>query len=104
MSIQRLYKSDLLEGAPHNTASDVYGGVTNRVIEGSYWHKEDYWLNNDGSRKREPNREGFAEYYGRIMSSTDNNNLGVRSVENFLAESKMHMDEIFYLMGRELPK
>src|SRR5699024_7740893 len=56
-----------LEGPDHNTVSDNYGGVTNRVIEGSYYHEEDYGINKWGVRKREPNREAFGEYYCRIM-------------------------------------
>src|SRR5699024_8685955 len=48
-----LFKEEL-EGPDHNTVSDIYGGVTNRVIEGSYYHEEDYWINKWGVRKREP--------------------------------------------------
>lgn len=101
-TIQRKYKSDILNGPDHNTASDVYSGVTNRVIEGSYFHdKENYWLEDDGTRNREPNKEGFAEYYGRIMSPGDGENHGVNSVEEHLSGSKGHMDEVFERMGKE---
>lgn len=99
--LDRRYRVDLLLGSDHNTASDVYGGVTNRIIEGSYWHDEDYWLNDDGTRKREPNKEGFAEYYGRVMSSTGEDRPGIRSIEKFLPGSKQHMDKIIDLMGKE---
>src|SRR5699024_11610743 len=53
---ERIYRYDLLEDAEHNTAPDVYGGVTNNTVRGRFWH-EDYWFNDYGSRIKEPNRE-----------------------------------------------
>jgi hypothetical protein len=91
----RFYK-ETLDGPDHNTASDVYGGVTNKVIEGSYSHKRQYWINEQGERIREPNKEGFAEYYGRIMvPEGDSKEAGLKSIEDFLPTSKQYMDDIF---------
>lgn len=98
--IEDLYEKDLLHGPDNNTASDVYGGVTNKVIEGNYNHEDGYWLNEDGTRKRDPNREGFAEYYARIMAPDGDEKPGINSIDEFLPISKYYMDEIFELMGR----
>ncbi len=99
--IEDLYEDELLKGPDHNTASDVYGGVTNKVIEGSFYHDYDYWLYGDGTRKREPNKEGFAEYYSRIMAPDGEDKPGIKSIEEFLPSSKKFMDEVFELMGEE---
>lgn len=94
----------ILDGPNHNTASDVYGGVTNFVISGNYGHQNkdgtpsEYWFEDavggaDGVRNRYPNREGIAEYFGRIM--TNKAEVGVESIDEFLPSSKGFMDEIF---------
>jgi len=98
MLIDRKY-TKLLEGPDHNTASDVYGGVTNKTIEGNYSHGHDYWFDENGNRIREPNREGFAEYYARVVTPESEENRGVESVETYLPSSKSHMDEYFRQMG-----
>ena len=98
--IERIYRYDLLEDAEHNTASDVYGGVTNNTVRGRFWH-EDYWFNDYGSRIKEPNREGFAEYFGRIIADDGIEKPGIQSINRYLPSSKKHMDEIFELMGQE---
>lgn len=96
--IDRKY-TNLLEGPDHNTASDVYGGVTNKTIEGNYNHESDYWFDEKGNRIKEPNREGFAEYYARIISPESDENRGTQSVEEYLFLSKEQMDEYFRQMG-----
>src|SRR5699024_10296110 len=98
--IERIYRYDLLEDAEHNTASDVYGGVTNNTVRGRFWH-EDYWFNDYGSRIKEPNREGFAEFFGRIIADDGIEKPGIQSINRYLPSSKKHMDEIFELMGQE---
>lgn len=88
-------------GPDHNTASDVYGGITNFTIKGSYGHQnnEYYWINENGERTTEPNYEGFAEYYGRIMTPDgEKKDAGIESIEHFLPESKIHMDKMFKSM------
>lgn len=103
----RAHYEDLLEGAEHNTASDVYGGITNYTITGNFGHFDregnptDYWFvdgigGSDGERIREPNREGIAEYYGRLMTENDEKRrAGLESIEEFLPTSKESMEEIF---------
>src|SRR5699024_12598822 len=66
--IERIYRYDLLEDAEHNTASDVYGGVTNNTERGRFGH-EDYWISDYGRGIKEPNLEGCAEYFGRIIAN-----------------------------------
>lgn len=90
-----------LEGPDHNTASDIYSGVTNKTIEGSYSHEKDYWFNYFGKRIREPNREAFAEYYGRIMVASDmERDEGLESIEEFLPEARQHMNKIFEVLDQ----
>ncbi|MGY0692062.1 hypothetical protein ACW2QC_04615 [Virgibacillus sp. FSP13] len=58
------------------------------------------WTKGYGQRIREPNREGFAEYYGRIMTPDDEKkDNGIESIEQFLYQSKQHMDEMFKSMS-----
>lgn len=95
-TMEILYKRDLLDVPDNNTASDIYGGVTNKVIEGRYSHKDDYWFDKKGRRIREPNQEGFAEYYGRIMVPISKSRAaGLESIQRFLPESKEFMDKVF---------
>jgi len=97
-TLRKTYE-DKLDGPDHNTASDVYGGVTNHIIRGEYGHEDDYWINIDGKRIREPNGEGFAEYYGRIMTPDgETRDAGIKSIEQFLPESKQRMDKMFKFM------
>ena len=97
--IRKLYKNEL-DGPAHNTASDIYGGVTDFTVQGQYGHEEDYWFYNNGWRKREPNREAFAEYYGRIMTPEGTKrDQGIESMEEFLPNSKQHSEKILGSMG-----
>lgn len=94
MIIEVEYK-DNLDGPNHNVSSDVYGGITGNSIKGSYGHRDDYWVNSDGSVKREPNREGFAGFYGRMMTPDDETrDAGLESINNYLPDSRRHMDEM----------
>src|SRR5699024_5318853 len=97
--IRKLYKNEL-DGPAHNTASDIYGGVTDFTVQGQYGHEEDYWFYNNGWREREPNREAFAEYYGRIMTPEGTKrDQGIESMEEFLPNSKQHSEKILGSMG-----
>ncbi|MEH7272508.1 T7SS effector LXG polymorphic toxin [Neobacillus vireti] len=90
-----------LWGPDHEAASDVYGGITNFTIKGEYGHQKNeyYWIKENGERTREPNREGFAEYYGRIMTPDgEKKDAGIESIEHYLPESKKHMDKMFKFM------
>lgn len=96
--------SHKLDGANHNTASDTYGGVTNYTIRGSYGHQVDeyYWINPDGTRRREPNRETFAGYYGRIMVPEEEiKTAGIKSIKHYLPNSADFMDKMLSKMGKE---
>lgn len=94
--------SKKLDGPDHNTASDTYGGVTINIIKGSYKHKDDYWLYSDGTRRREPNRETLAEYYGRIMVPESESKVsGLKSIDYFLPKSKKFIDKILDEMNKE---
>jgi hypothetical protein len=93
--------SDELYADEHNAASDVYGGVTLNEIVGKWGHHEyDYWVDSLGWRIREPNKEGFAHYYGNMM--IENGELRdekMESVDEYLPESREFMDEIFDSMN-----
>ena len=71
-NLKNYYKSSL-NGASHNTTSDVYGGVTNLQIKGSYGHTEpfvdggNYWYKASGEQRRQPNKECFAGWFSNTM-------------------------------------
>jgi hypothetical protein len=72
----------------------LHGKAT--IIEGSFSHERDYWFDKNGERKREPNRECFAEYYGRILvPEGKSKQAGLDSIDEFLPNSRKHMDKIF---------
>lgn len=84
----------------HNNASDVYGGVTLNEVVGKWGHhKPSYWMTIFGNRKREPDKEGFASYYGSIMiEDGELRNQELKSNEEYLPHSKKHMDKMFESM------
>lgn len=97
----RITYNKKLSGANNECASDIYGGVTNKEIEGTYNHGDNYWIDDSGKRIREPNCEGFAEYYGRIMTPDDEiRDAGLKSIEKFLPASKQYMDNMIESMVR----
>lgn len=82
----------------HHNVSDVYGGVTLNEILGRWGHHElDYWINEDTrERTNEPNKEGFASYYGSSMiEDGEFRDEQIESVNEYLPNSKLHMDEMF---------
>src|SRR5699024_6682354 len=85
--IERIYRYDLLEDAEHNTASDVYGGVTNNTVRGRFWH-EDYWINDYGSRRKGRNRVGFAEYFRRMIADDGIEKTDIPNINRYLPSSK----------------
>lgn len=91
-----------LTGPNHSLTSDVFGGITNFTIEGNYGHDSDYWFNFLGIRKRDPNREGFAEYFARLMTKdSEGENPGIDSVGEFMPDSIEQMDEIIDSMSKD---
>lgn len=103
---ERLYSiiqdnlSDELYSDVHHNASDVYGGVTVNEIIGIWGHSHrtgDYWIDLETEERiNEPNKEGFASYYGSVMIKNDNH---IESVDEYLPLSKAHMDEILKQMN-----
>lgn len=92
--LRQIYRNRLW-GPENNVASDIYGGVTNNVITGQYGHKSSYWF--DGNvRIREPNREAFAEYFGRIMvPDGESRDKGIESIGEYLPKSKSFIEDLF---------
>lgn len=95
--IQIQLSGELYTDEYHNV-SDVYGGVTLNEILGKWGHHElDYWINEETrERTNEPNKEGFASYYGSIMlQDSEFRNKQIDSVNEYLPNSKQHMDDMF---------
>ena len=97
----RITYNKKLSGADNECASDIYGGVTNHMIRGTYGHNKYYWINKKGKRVNEPSLEGFAEYYGRVMAPIGRKrDAGLKSIEKFLPASKQYMDDMIESMVR----
>lgn len=99
--LQKGYNQTSVTNEDHN-ASDVYGGVTLNQIKGKWGHhKNSYWIHTDSlERKREPNREGFASYYGSMMlENGDFRDKQIASLDEYLPNSKENMEEIFEQMN-----
>ena len=82
----------------HHNVSDVYGGVTLNQIKGRWaHHEESYWIDvKTGERTNEPNKEGFASYYGSIMiEEGEFRDKQLDSVNDYLPNSRIHMNEMF---------
>lgn len=93
-SLKEEYASNL-KGPDNECPSDIYSGVTNFAIRGSYAHDETYWYKSDGTTIRGTNRECFAEYYGYAMIS-DETKTGI--VQEYLPASYSHLDEMLDAM------
>jgi len=92
----------LLKDAVNNCPSDIYGGATNNIIVGDYGHKDidangtTYWFKADGSLRRDPNKECFAEWYSHKILQNDSN---LTSIETYLPESEQFMNKIISELG-----
>lgn len=72
------YHNDL-RGEVNEAASDVYGGVTNNQISGSYGHRPSdgdysdytYWYDSDGNATYAQSRELWAEYFSYCMTGNE---------------------------------
>lgn len=70
-SVQRYYKTEMA-GAVNEACSDVYGGVTNNIIHGSYGHWSDtYWYNANGTATCAQSKELWAEYYSYCITGNE---------------------------------
>ena len=90
-SVQMYYNKDL-KGASNEAGSDIYGGVTNNIIHGSYGHwSESYWYDKNGNATYAQSRELWAEYYS--YSITENEEAMENLKEHFPNAGEM-LDEI----------
>lgn len=59
-----------LAGARIGGISDAYGGITNKTIEGTYAHGDDYWFNTDGSVRTYASTELYAHNFAYNMTGS----------------------------------
>jgi hypothetical protein len=97
------YRTTILAGAPNEAASDIYGGVTNNVVSGSWGHtpptSTNYWFDQNLNPVRETNKECFAEYFGRVMTNDPEKTDGLNSMTALLPGSKAFLDQMLTGMG-----
>ena len=90
-NVQMYYNKDL-KGTSNEAGSDIYGGVTNNIIHGSYGHwSESYWYDKNGNATYAQSRELWAEYYS--YSITKNEEAMENLKEHFPNAGEM-LDEI----------
>ncbi|MBC6310070.1 hypothetical protein HCJ66_11015 [Listeria sp. FSL L7-1582] len=96
----KLHYADEFAGADAESPSDIYGGVTNFTIKGDYGHQKDpyYWFNKSGDVVRTTNKESFAEFFGRKVTTGDTSVNGLGSIDTYLPESSKHMEEMLESM------
>ncbi len=91
-----------LQGADDNSASDIFGGITNNEIRGLFYHVADsdgsYWLNLDNTVKRLTNKESFAQYYGSYMAGEPERTDGLDSINSLLPKSERVNEDIIVEM------
>lgn len=92
-NIVSIMENDLY-GETNEAASDVYGGVTNNAVNGSYGHRKDandktytYWYNGDKPTKKQAS-ELWAEFYAAQMTHDTES----------LASIKAHFPEAYKAM------
>ncbi|MCC8029212.1 MAG: hypothetical protein LIO75_05385 [Lachnospiraceae bacterium] len=70
-NIQQYYKTEMA-GAVNEACSDVYGGVTNNIIHGSYGHWSDtYWYSANKTATGAQSKELWAEYYSYCITGNE---------------------------------
>ena len=73
------YMDTDLEGEVNEAASDVYGGVTNNALVGSYGHwRDDYWYDSQGRRTNYQSLELWAEFYAAQMTHDEESLMSIR--------------------------
>lgn len=90
-------KNGQLDGASNEMISDIYGGVTNNSVVGSYAHEggqpfkneSSYWYTTDGKPTRYQNLEFFAEYFAMEMTRDSD----AENARHYLPQSYKVMDE-----------
>lgn len=89
----------LLNGPYSSGPSDVYGGITNHKIEGSWAHPDEYWFDAEGP-VRTVEKELFAETMAwRITSTHTDDTTGLDAIRVHLPNSEMTVDQIADKMG-----
>ncbi len=92
------YKNVKLKGPVNEAASDVYGGVTNNTIAGSYTHSPSngqsindyhYWYDQNGDETYAQRSELWAEYFSYQMTG---NTAAIKSMETYFPEAVKMMD------------
>lgn len=95
----RPYYSRILAGEVNEAASDVYGGITNNIIIGSYGHTQGpYWYILGQPTYFQP-MELWAEYFSYGMT---NNQAAMQSLRERFPEAIQFLDEIAASMAEEL--
>jgi hypothetical protein len=100
-SLVRKYETPFMK-ADNESASDIYGGVTNRTVPGSRntWGHNDpitdqyYWFDQQGQPNQGTNVECFAEYFGRIMVDDPQSTDGLNSISTYLPNSRTFLDQM----------
>ncbi len=82
-------RSDL-QGYSNSSASDVYGGVTNNVINGGFGHYGDnYWYSDNGNATGKQSRELWAEFFSAKMT---NDTAQLKSIQEHFPEAYKAME------------
>ena len=102
------YYETELKGAENNCVSDIFGGVTDNEIHGTYLHPrnektgESYWVNIDGTVRRTTEREFFAGYFGRVFVAEPERSNGLNSIAQYMPESYEAAEELIDEMGEKI--
>jgi len=76
--------------------------VTVNEIVGKWGHhNKGYWIDKESEERiNNPDKEGFASYYGTIMLEESNfRDLQLNSMKEFLPDAREHMEEMFGSMN-----
>lgn len=80
---QTLYHNN--RGAEMESVSDVYGGVSNNALSNGYYHRNDYWVDDQN-----PGRELWAEYFSYNMARDDK---ALENLKEYFPESYKVLEE-----------
>lgn len=90
-NIQDYYAKEMY-GPSNEACSDVYGGVTNNIIHGSYGHwSESYWYHSDGSATYAQSKELWAEYYSYRIT---NNEEALQNLKEHFPNTSKFLDQM----------
>lgn len=90
-NIQDYYAKEMY-GPSNEACSDVYGGVTNNIIHGSYGHwSASYWYYSDGSATYAQSKELWAEYYSYRIT---NNEEALQNLKEHFPNTSKFLDQM----------